>query len=346
MKTNVIVEVSMINNNIRIYKVSAIIPIYNVSAYIEKCARSLFEQTLECMEIIFVNDCTTDDSVKIIEKFIDEYQLSLNNKNSCARVVNMSMNAGQAGARHKGMIEASGKYVIHCDGDDWVDSDLYEKMYNEAIRCDADVVFCDEISEYTNSSSFATVENLPSNGKNLVKNWYKDTIGMFCHNKLVRRSIYVDNEIYPWEGLNMWEDNGLMTRILYHSNTISQIRGSYYHYNRANVNAMTAGYGEKQVRQMIGIAHKLTEFFENKEDAPEFQNTVYAFQYLAKLNLVTDSFSRLKEYNRIFPESNRIIPLLDKNAFSAKGLLRFRMVKLHLAWLFVILFKIFKQIKK
>lgn len=328
------------------YKVSVIIPIYNVSEYIERCVCSLFEQTINNVELIFVNDCTTDDSIEIIKQLAIEHQSKLQNKRTVVRIVDMPENTGQAGARHKGMIEATGEYVIHCDGDDWVDSDLYAKMYDEAVRSDADVVFCDEVLEYHTNSIFNYTDKLPLYGKELIKDWYKNTVGMFCHNKLVRRSIYTDNDIYPWEGLNMWEDNGLMTRILYHSNAISQIRGSYYHYNRSNVNAMTAGYGEKQVVQMIGIAQKLTEFFEKHEDALEYQNTKYAFQYLAKLNLVTDSFSRLKEYNNIFPESNQIIPLLDRRAFSAKGLFRFRMVKLHLAWLFVLLFKIFKQIKK
>ena len=87
----------------------------------------------------------------------------------------------------------------------------------------------------------------------------------------------------------MWEDNGLFARLFYHAGKISQIHGPVYHYNRTNINAMTSGYGLKQVEQMLGIASNLADFFGSKPDAEDFQDTVNAFNYLARLNLITDS---------------------------------------------------------
>lgn len=317
--------------------VSVIVPVYNVAPYIEKCARSLFEQTLDNLEIIFVDDCSPDNSTEIIRTLLDEYS----HRKSTTRIVRMSSNGGQAAVRRQGIIEAKGEYIIHCDGDDWVDSDLYETLYNEAIRNDADIVVCDEIMEYDGYQIPKPTDNLPSCGKEIMSNWYKYAIGMFCHNKLVRRSLYTDNNVLPWIGLNMWEDNGLFARLFYYADKVFQIHGGpLYHYNRTNVSAMTAGYGIKQVEQMIGIAKNLSAFFEDLPDGEKFRKTTDAFKYLARINLITDSFSNYHRFKTTFPESQYIVSELDRGAFSAKGRFRFDMVRFGLSPLFILLFKI------
>lgn len=323
------------------HPISVIIPVYNVSDYIEKCARSVFEQTLEDLEIIFINDCTPDNSVKIINRVLDDYP----NRKAQTRIINNPSNTGQAGVRRIGILASRGDYIIHCDGDDWVDPDLYEKLYREAVENFSDIVFCDEKLEYKDKTVLSRVENLPPTGKELIKNWHKHTYGLFCHNKLVKASLYKDNDILPWVGLNMWEDNGLFARLLYHAGKISKIEGPVYHYNRTNVNSMTAGYGIKQVEQMLGIASNLADFFELKPDAVEFTNTIDAFKYLARLNLVTDSWKNYKRFLKTFPESKHIAKDLDINAFSSRGKIRFFFVKFGLASVFIILFKFISKVK-
>ena len=143
-----------------------------------------------------------------------------------------------------------------------------------------------EIHECYDGSHLRKVGLLPEHCKDVIKNWYKAALGMFCHNKLVKRSLYTEHDILPWVGLNMWEDNGLLPRVFYYGDKLVQIHDSYYHYNRTNINAMTSGYGIKQVEQMISIAEHLTDFFESKPDAKDFDKTVKAFQFLAKINLV------------------------------------------------------------
>ena len=317
-------------------KVSVIVPVYNVSAYIEKCCRSLFAQTLDDIELIFVNDCTPDDSV---EKIINTLEL-FPNRQGQTRIVTMPSNGGQAAVRRQGAILAKGDYIIHCDSDDWVDLDLYETLYDKAVAENADIVVCDEIYEETRGPVTHIVPQLPDCCRDVVRDFYKQPIGMFCHNKLVRRSLYVDNDVWPWDGLNMWEDNGLMTRLFFFGGKLSQIHTSYYHYNRTNMNAMTAGYGIKQVQQMIGVANNLTHFFIDQGCFEEYKKTVYAFQFLAKINLVTDSFTNLKLFYSLFPECNKIAKELNPSAFSTKGKLRFYFVKFHAEWLFIVLFRI------
>lgn len=318
-------------------KVSVIVPVYNVEQYIEKCAESLFSQTLDDLEILFIDDCSPDSSVELIENTLKKYPSRVD----LTRIIRRTANGGQAAVRRQGIIEARGDYVIHCDGDDWVDEDLYEKMYLKAVEDNADIVVCDEINEYAAYQELRIQKSLPKESRDVIKNWYKYVIGMFCHNKLVRRNLYIDNDIYPWDGLNMWEDNGLLTRVFYYGKQVSQIHGTYYHYNRANISSMTASYGDNQIRQMIGIAENLTQFFRSKDDYEEFEKTVSAFQFLAKINYINDKWSGIRKYKNTFPGAERIAKELDTYAFSKKGLVRFYMVKFYIPWLFVILFKLY-----
>lgn len=323
--------------------VSVIVPVYNVAPYIERCARSLFEQTIESLEILFVDDCSPDDSVEIIKRTLIDYP----HRESNTRIIKLSSNGGLAAVRRQGIIEAKGNYIIHCDGDDWVDTDLYKTLYDEAIRTDADIVVCDEVMEYTGYQKPVAADKLTTQGKDIMTDWYKNTVGMFCHNKLVRKSLYSDNNVLPWIGLNMWEDNGLFARLYYYADRVVQIHGGpLYHYNRTNINAMTSGYGMKQVEQMIGIANNLSEFFSTKPDGERYRKTVDAFKYLARINLITDSFTNYRRFKQTFPESKYIASELDRSAFSARGRFRFDMVKYGFAPLFIIMFKLRKFIHK
>lgn len=117
-------------------KVSVIIPIYNVEKYIDRCARSLFEQTLEDIEYIFIDDCTPDKSVDILESVLKEYPHRIPQ----TQIIRLPKNIGAANVRKKGILLATGEYVIQCDSDDWVEKDMYELMYNKALSEDLDMI--------------------------------------------------------------------------------------------------------------------------------------------------------------------------------------------------------------
>ena len=120
-------------------KVSVIIPIYSVEKYIEKCAHSLFKQTLDDIEYIFIDDCTPDHSIEIIKDVLEQYP----HRKKQTRIVRMPMNSGIGAVRKHGIQLATGDYIIHCDSDDWVDVTMYENMYKKALEENLDIVFCD-----------------------------------------------------------------------------------------------------------------------------------------------------------------------------------------------------------
>ena len=317
-------------------KVSVIVPIYNVERYVERCVVSLMEQTLDDIEYVFVNDCTPDKSIDILQDVIELYP----DRKKNVKIHKMSTNSGLAAVRGQGLDLATGEYVIYCDADDWVDLDLYELMYDAAKRKNADIVCCPVKDEYVDKSIKREYRQLPPSSSLVVENWYRNSIGMFTWNKLVKRSVFIDNNVRPIKGINMWEDNCLMLRVMYYAQCLVQIYNSYYHYNRANTNSLTKGYGREAINQMIKCAEILTDFFESKPDYLKYKKTVYAVQFLAKLNLIVDRFDWLREYRHIFPESKKVMKFIKLNAFSTKGKIRFIFVRFHLAPLFVALFKL------
>lgn len=120
--------------------VSVIIPVYDVEPYMARCARSLFQQTLEDIEFLFMDDCSPDHSVALIRQIVET---EFPERASQVRIFRMPVNSGQAAVRMKALEIATGQYVIHCDSDDYLSSaDAYERMYEKALAEDLDIVTC------------------------------------------------------------------------------------------------------------------------------------------------------------------------------------------------------------
>lgn len=111
-------------------KVSVIVPVYNVEQYLERCLKSLIEQTLKEIEIICVNDGSKDNSLSILKDYAK--------KDSRIKIINKE-NEGISAARNSGIDIAKGEYISFIDSDDWVDLDFLEKLYKSAIKVNADI---------------------------------------------------------------------------------------------------------------------------------------------------------------------------------------------------------------
>lgn len=120
-------------------KVSIIVPIYNTSKYLNGCIKSLLHQTLEDIEIILINDGSTDESENIIKKYKDKRIKYISKKNE-----------GIGKTRNLGIASATGKYLSFIDSDDYVEPNFCEEMYKKAIKDKCDIVICDYYKDYNN----------------------------------------------------------------------------------------------------------------------------------------------------------------------------------------------------
>lgn len=116
-------------------KVSVIIPVYNVEKYLRQCLDSVINQTLSDIEIICVNDCSTDNSLTILKEYAQ--------KDNRIKIIEQKENQGQGIARNIGLDISQGEYIGFVDPDDWIEKDMYLILYNSAIENNADFVQCD-----------------------------------------------------------------------------------------------------------------------------------------------------------------------------------------------------------
>lgn len=177
------------------YKVSVIIPIYNTEKYLKRCLDSLFKQTLENIQIIFVNDCTPDNSLSIIKQEMDKYP----EKKANVNIINHKKNRGLAAARNTGFSLAEGEYIICLDSDDWIEIDMYEKMYNAARKNQADIVICDYFTEYPKSNIYCS-QQLSGKKEYFLEQILRGKLHNGLCNKLIKK-IYM--KIYLSYGLRI-----------------------------------------------------------------------------------------------------------------------------------------------
>ena len=161
-------------------KVSLIIPVYNVENYIEKCLNSVVNQTLKDMEVIIVNDGSKDSSKQKIEKYLKKYP----------RIKYLEKeNGGLSDARNYGMPYATGEYIAFLDSDDYVESTMYEEMYEVAKKENADMVECDFIWEYPNKQK-EDIGQIYTNKKQML-----EKVRVVAWNKLIKREILEKTKI-------------------------------------------------------------------------------------------------------------------------------------------------------
>lgn len=206
------------------YKVSIIIPIYGVEKYIERCAHSLFQQTLDNIQYIFVDDCTKDNSITLLKEVIKNYP----QRNDDIIIVRTPQNSGLPQARKLGLKYAKGDYIIHCDSDDWVELDMYEQLYRKAIDEDLDIVTCDYYVSHTNSDILYLSKGNTKTNKVFLSDVISQKISNSVWNKLVKRSLYKNPLIHPVQ--NMGEDMVLILQIILRANKIGHISKPLYHY--------------------------------------------------------------------------------------------------------------------
>lgn len=227
-----------------------------------KCVRSLFGQSLQQMEFVFVDDCSPDQSIMIMQNILsDEFP----HRKSQVKVIRHTKNSGVASARQHGVEAATGEYLIHCDPDDWTELDMYATLSTEALRCDADIVICDFISESIHGSERSVERPHSIQQKDLISDICGITrtpIYGALWNKLIRRSLL--NNIRFVEGCNYMEDVVYFFTLLQKPGLkFSYCHFAPYHYRLTNRNSLTiTGASRKQILAdlvMIDHIHSFAE---------------------------------------------------------------------------------------
>lgn len=246
------------------YKVSVLVPVYGVERYIERCARSLFEQTYLNLEYVFVNDCTPDRSVEILRQVLEDYP----DRKESVRIIDHDKNKGLAGTRNTSLDNASGVFVCCVDSDDWLELDAIELLMEKQLESKADIVSGNYLVHYENGEHLLPVK-VYENKEQMVLQMMQRSWDHFFAGRLVRRSLFIDNGLRWNNGLDVAEDRFIMTMLAYYSLRYGTIDRTVYHYDRRNPNAITSqGDGARMLRnnrQELDNLLLLEKCFEGKE---------------------------------------------------------------------------------
>lgn len=288
-------------------KVSIIVPIYNVSKFIERCAHSLFNQTFNDIEYIFVNDCTPDNSVDVLKEIIDIYP----QRKNMVRIIEHDVNKGLAAARNTGLSIANGEYIQHIDSDDFIEKNMIESLYKKAIEDNADIVITDFIFDWGKVTKNC-IQKFTSDPAEFTKLLLSAEVLPGVVNKLIKKTLYINNDIRAITGINNGEDYATTPRLSYFAKKIAKTDKPLYHYSQENENAYTKSYSKTSISNLVSALNILNDFFSKKEDYEKYKVSLIQGQLRKKIDMLNSASVKDRNYIlSIFPETKSVYKHTD-----------------------------------
>ncbi len=290
-------------------KLSVIVPVYNTKKYLRRCLESLINQTLADMEILLVNDGSTDGSDVILREYEEKYPQRI-------RVIDKE-NGGQATARNLGIRESKGQYIGFVDSDDYVETDMFCTMVELALEDDLDMVEC----------NYSYLEEKEDGLKPLATRGdirqYKDQKDMFINpmtapwNKVIKREILMqDGNQFP-EGF-IYEDTAFCIKLIPHIKKMKYVDKPFVNYILRGTSTMNANKSRK-VADIFCVIEDILSFYREKGFYEEYSAEL---EFFCTKILLCSSLSRI---GRI-PDKKLESELYDKTfAFIEKNFPRYKL---------------------
>lgn len=297
-------------------KVSIIVPVYNIEKYIEDCLNSLVNQTIQDIEILVVNDGSTDNSQDIIEKYAQKYD---NIKSY------IKENGGLSDTRNFGLSKATGEYIVFIDGDDWIEKNALELLYNSAKENDSDIVICDFENVYENGNREikqqidTTIEDIqkaymiamPSSCNKLFKKDFLNSIGF----KFYTGIFYEDLAVYPI--------------VASKAKKISYVNEPLYKYRIRSGSIMNQQKNTKKLLDIFTVfdyIEKGINSIENKENFEQEIEYIYIKHLLHAASLRFINYKEDKNLDKISNIMKSKYPKWYKNNYYNKENIKYKIV--------------------
>lgn len=289
-------------------KVSVIMPVYNVERYIVRSLDSLINQTLKDIEIIIVNDGSTDNSKQVVKIYSEKYKDKI-------KLVEKK-NGGLSDARNYGIPHATGEYIAFLDSDDYVEPDTYEKMYNKAKEDNSDLVECDFIWEYPDRKKVDTGK-IYNNKKEMLT--YARVVAW---NKLIKRSLIEEHKIKFPKGLR-YEDVEFFYKMVPYYNKVSFIKEPLIHYTQRN--SSISNTQNERTQEIFEVMDNVIKYYKENNLYEEYK-TELEYTYtrlllcssLLRMVKIEDRAIRKKLLNETWTNLNNNFPNWKKNEILKK----------------------------
>ena len=276
--------------------ISAIVPFFNSQHTLLTCLDSLAKQTLKGVEIVLIDDGSTDDSLRIAKEFASEYD------GRC--IVLHQENSGPSVARNAGLDCATGKYVAFVDSDDVIDLTMFEKMVDSAEKHASDIVSCGKVYVDVSTGEQQRVripkyEVLDGNARtnpSIVKR-----VGPLMCDKIFRRSLIEDHCIRMDSGFSHAEDFLFISRCKLYTNCVSAVGEPLYQYNIGNPNSISGG--NARILDIPRVCQRVIDLYSQEgifESTKKQLLYVFLGYYLRKCDSVDSESKILKQFKREF----------------------------------------------
>lgn len=322
-------------------KVSIIVPIYNVESYLRRCLDSLLSQSLIEIEIIAVNDGSTDSSLEILKDYSEkDKRIVLINKE----------NGGVSSARNEGLLATKGQYIGFVDPDDWIDKEMYEQLYNTAIQEKADIVMCTYIREYGTHSKekkFNMPQKVCYQNDKVKQEVMRRLVGPMKEeianpelldawgtvwSKLYRAEMIKENKI-TFIDLNVIgtnEDSLFNIHTFYYTNTFIFLNTPFYHYWKANETSVTAGYKPNLKDQWFKLYSMIECFLNDKNMQHDFYLALNNRICLNTLGLGLNIISKSNK-SSVWMKISKLSSILSDNRIK-RSFQQFEMTNFPIVW--------------
>lgn len=291
-------------------KISIIIPCYNTEKYINKCIDSVLNNTFKDIEVIAIDDGSSDSTYKLLTEYA---------KKDKRMIVSTKKNTGQANTRNIALKQAKGKYVFFLDSDDFIELDYLEKLYNKAIE-GYDIVVSDakEIDEAGNIISIDTTINYSSDNK---INYILNNPGP-CW-KLIKKDIITSNSLYFYEG-RIYEDVAIVPAWGIYANKIAYIPGIYYYYLRRSNSTMGVEKYNPKFEDIFFSLDNLKKVFNGKYS--EEMEFIYIHHLLHGASLRFFKFNKKDMLDKINKYMKDNYPNWKKNTYYKMQGIKYKVV--------------------
>ena len=294
-------------------KVTVIIPFFKVAPFVERCTRSLLEQTLSDVEYIFVDDASPDESRTLIERVAAEYDRNV-------RILTHPENKGLPAARNTGLAEARGDFIYHCDSDDYLEPTMLEEMYKAAKERKADFVYCDFYLDFGSSRRVMTNPSYTEPERMIKEGFLAGLMKYNVWNKLAKRSLYTESGLLFPAGHGMGEDMTMIT-LATHATRSAHVARPLYHYIKLNGNAFTNTLSQRHLDDIRFNADRTFSLLQDWAVSDKERYLNYFKLNLKLPFLFSDDRNQYRLWKQWYPEAN---PFIKQNVHQPR---RTRMVQ-------------------
>jgi glycosyltransferase involved in cell wall biosynthesis len=281
--------------------VSIIIPVYQAEATLPGLLQSVCSQSYRYLELIFINDCSTDHSVQILREFGSKLSDA---EETSLMIISHDQNLGVAAARNTGLDHASGEYIYFIDADDALEPDTIELLIHSALSNDADLVGCNWYLTF-NQNERKMQQPTFSTPREAIKKMLNGSMRWNLWLFMAKRSLYKKHQIRFIPGMNMGEDLLVTMQLFIHAANVSYVDKALYHYGQSNKQSLTKLHTEAHIQQLSANVDAMERCLRNSNFAKNLDDDLDFLKLNIKLPLlISDQKEQHQRWLSWYPEAN------------------------------------------